>query len=666
MYYPKPRSSAAYRWVPPQPDGGICRSVEAHAIGERQLSDGCNVEFRDGRLRTRPVLSPVQTYDTSALGADGTLSDIRLYCGEGAPGPSRQQLMATFTPENGKHSYAMIGVGSSGALNSDPPLLVTGCPADSHAVWIESEGKSDRPMLMTDGSFYIKAGTGLTVQIPYTPTLAVRAVGGTENLPAEPGGYSYESRNLLTDAFRIDYVVTDGALYFHLPPDRALSGTLRVGCTDTAGSVCYHFLSVSGTGISHEAAAGSDGLQLYYSGTTRCFWLCRQTGDTAQAVTPSAATLSAVYAPQNSRTEGYELIAGMRFGTWFGGDRAGLTGGSRLFLAGHPDHPHLIRYSALNDPSYFPENSYLYAGTASDPITAFGRQGRMLVVFKQHEIYYMEYSATALRSEQALAGGIVDAETQSAVFPLTPLSSGIGCDCPRSIRLCRDRLLWATSDGSLHTLIAGSAYSQCNVRTIGTDIAPLLRECGAEALRQAFAVWDGERYLLFAGSEVFLCGNLGESAPPAWYRWHMPCGFLGGYAAEGAVRLIGSVGGTLVSYRLTEGGADVIYEPGDTQPQAVTHTLSAEFSTPLWDGGRPDCRKHIRQVTLQGEGQRVWLRTRDEHGEAREEWAVSYGTAPILQFSPGCRRVYRFGLRCRTEGQAAFDGMSLRGSLYER
>ena len=46
--------------------------------------------------------------------------------------------------------------------------------------------------------------------------------------------------------------------------------------------------------------------------------------------------------------------------------------------------------------------------------------------------------------------------------------------------------------------------------------------------------------------------------------------------------------------------------------------------------------------------------------------AVSYGTAPILQFSPGCRRVYRFGLRCRTEGQAAFDGMSLRCSLYER
>lgn len=62
-----------------------------------------------------------------------------------------------------------------------------------------------------------------------------------------------------------------------------------------------------------------------------------------------------------------EKICRMVQNTWFGGDRSGVAGGTRLFVCGNPEHPNLMHWSDVNNPLYFPENNYAYIGGGDQP-----------------------------------------------------------------------------------------------------------------------------------------------------------------------------------------------------------------------------------------------------------------------------------------------------------
>ena len=220
--------------------------------------------------------------------------------------------------------------------------------------------------------------------------------------------------------------------------------------------------------------------------------------------------------------------------TWFGGAKSGLEGGTRLFIAGFDGTPNRIRYSDLNNPTYFPENNFFDVGDTGERITALAKQDTFLAVFKEHSIYAIEY-----------AYNTSDTGEITVYFPSTPISPGTGCDCPNSIQLINDKLTWLTSEGIVYTLVSANQWSERTVREISGHIKPMLRSSysvdnavvNANAygnyLKNAMtADYDGQ-YLIFCSNSVFVWDYDAQSLYNysstekaqdrlVWLKWTMP------------------------------------------------------------------------------------------------------------------------------------------------
>ena len=143
----------------------------------------------------------------------------------------------------------------------------------------------------------------------------------------------------------------------------------------------------------------------------------------------------------------------------------------------------------------------MIVGDASQKITALEKQSDMLVIFKEREIFYTTYVQGEIDAEAVADGVNVDVNVVQAYFPLTQLSPQIGCRCPRSIALCRDRLVWMDEDARIYTLVVSGQYSERNVREIGQKIRPwLLENTTAEQRRNASAIDHNGKYRLLVGN----------------------------------------------------------------------------------------------------------------------------------------------------------------------
>ena len=121
----------------------------------------------------------------------------------------------------------------------------------------------------------------------------------------------------------------------------------------------------------------------------------------------------------------------------------------------------------------------------------------MLVVFKEREVYATQYTVGAtVTAEGLLSGEVTDTEAVSAVFPLSQVHAGVGCDIPKSLCLCGDRLVWTCQNGRVYALFTGGAYGVRSVREISKPIATSLAEHTAEELASASAACYQGHYLV--------------------------------------------------------------------------------------------------------------------------------------------------------------------------
>ncbi len=85
----------------------------------------------------------------------------------------------------------------------------------------------------------------------------------------------------------------------------------------------------------------------------------------------------------------------MRLFTWFGGDRSAIRGGGKIVFSRESQPAPRYLLERQRKSPYFPENNRAYAGDETQAITAFGRQGKYLILFKEREIYSVGYAAKA-------------------------------------------------------------------------------------------------------------------------------------------------------------------------------------------------------------------------------------------------------------------------------
>ena len=175
--------------------------------------------------------------------------------------------------------------------------------------------------------------------------------------------------------------------------------------------------------------------------------------------------------------ENLKKIFCMTRSTWFGGSASGINGGSRLFLCGNKNEKEksLVVWSSLNNPLYFPENNYAYVGDRSQSVKAFGKQSENLIIFKEKSTYYSYYvSNDSVTADDLINQSVVDYDANIVCFPMMQLNATIGCDCPNTVQLCRNRLVWANSDGNVYTLYSNNQYNERTIYKVSDLITSAL------------------------------------------------------------------------------------------------------------------------------------------------------------------------------------------------
>lgn len=688
MRFPKMSGSPTYRTTVARLDGGLRCGASDDRLTDGQLSEADNVWWHDGALRTRPgrtlqqVLPAAEHVTVQQIDERETV----LLCFSSLPeSDSRHDTHCRF------FCRSVTADGSPGDVPGGTGEAVVTRPDAAHfptafVCRAADTGSGERRYAFLSGGEILcsdpdaaEGQPGFAEALPYIPTIVMggrgRAMG---EVGKGSGGVSFEPLNLLTERF-ICCFSTDGKANAFDLPYTDLVGSINVSLRLPGETALNFALSAQQPSMSVDyplTAAQFGVAEGTYSSIKLSVWADRSRGTVYMAVyaAPAGSTKTEVLALPEMGANCVRITAGredtgrraricrMRRAVWFGGERSGQNGGTRLFVCGDAEHPNRMYWSDVSQPLYFPESNYAYIGDAGQALTAFGRQGDALIVFKEHEMYAVQYAAgDRITAEDVQSGAVTDVAAQAAVFPIAPLHPSVGCDCPDTVRLVNNRLVWADSRGYIYALPTVSQYNERVVREIGENVRPLLQGVAGAVLKAAFSCEYGGCYLLFCGGTVLvLDAERGAfsamrtssdedtlQSAQCWSRWT-----LGAQPVAAA--------GDRDGLRIVMGGA--VWSFGAETDSGVP--IKARFSTKLFDLGAPYAKKAVRRVFLHTEGEaamRVAYRTENgAHEETQEVCAEHSDDGATVRLTPALRRVSRFGLHVESEqpiavGQIAVD-----------
>ncbi len=675
MNYPRMAVPRAYTVSVDRLDGGLDLSFPPERVEDNRLTACDNVYFKDGFLRTRPGF---YTDEDRVLSNDRSVEEIR-QSADGRTVVARIGNRFLFLDADGRK------VGACDVGNPAYENFESGFFAEETAdtmLYFANTGRIFRVSLTEHTS------TSMTESDCYMPLYFTngRPVQSAED--ASPGTTA-EGFNLLTNWFRAAFTTDESSGAYFSPPVKAGSDTAAMAEYTGEDGTVYTFSVWVQHGILVNASEGqtvtvggeSKTLYLIYTPRRNAFFFAEKTTvDGSEGYNPFALPhvgfsnnlVFTIYrdAPKD------DTIFRMRCSTWFGGDRSGVMTGTRLFVGGNGN---LVRYSDVDNPLYFPENSFMKVGDGSTRVTAFGRQSSALVIFKERELYFCEYAYREVNGQDVTSGTAVDV-TQTAYFPLTQLSASVGCDLPDTIVPCGGRLVWATTEGRVYTLTSFSNYTDKSVRVISYPVESTLQ--AADMSRASAARYDGQ-YVLMTGREFYLfdCDGYGfanfssyASAKDAskripWYRWTWDapdwfpsrltgCGehaFFFGWTA-------------FTTYRMrtfTVGGeTDTVISGSDEEEKPVR----ASFATKLFEFGDPIRRKavHAMDVSVGIGGDDISVAYISDRKQEADVYRLPSepndpigGDIVIRRVTPHMTRVRTFGVRFSCEGVMRIAGFRM-------
>ena len=393
--------------------------------------------------------------------------------------------------------------------------------------------------------------------------------------------------------------------------------------------------------------------------------------------------------------------------TWFGGLSNGINDGSRLFLCGNTDEDNksLVLWSGLNEPLYFSENCYAYVGSKSRAVTAFGKQGENLIIFKENKIYCSAYKqSSGVDADDLIGQTVIDYSANSIYFPMIQVNAFIGCDCPDTVQMCRNRLVWASSDGKVYTLCTVSQYNEHTVYDISEMVAPKLKEYKNRLKYATSADFDGH-YILFLGDCAFAAdyrcygyqyissytkSDDANTLIP-WYYWDFS--FLKSEQSDGQSKsaavcvLDGKMlmrahfnyanenKAAFVDFKMSDekyGGSDCepLYDPNSGLIQIKNRIIKNRAATKLFELGRGVYSTSVDRISIKigsSDGSDVIAKFITEQGEEviiinnRHEYKplTSPNFIRSKNIRPCIRAILKFGLKIECEGQLCIDGLSI-------
>lgn len=690
MKFPLFSAEKAQRIEIPQLNGGYCRHHDGS--DNSRLFDVRNMWWKNGALTTRPGLSA--SGDQLLPAADAATTDWIRWNDQD-------------TLHGGAFSRRMLWVESDADGETVRPAALT---YDGRRRWLsnaytlsdneEGEGVfvsfdsrqlqqiTDRPDVSGE-ILFLRSGeilglpasaTGDLIPInryAYVPIIRRDGSGVTapfgEKEMRKITGVSAEEHNLLTPRFRMSFTTDGNASVFYLPYTCLDETEITASYTAADGTV-YTYTVPVGT---HMGLPAENGFEMHVDraeGYVRFYLM----GNPA-AFPAGWENNLVVTASKTMQDTG--MVFGMRRSLWFGG--GDMSSGARLFMAGHPQYPGILAWSAAGNPLYFPASHRMAAGDPSQEITALARQGSLMIVFKPQEIY------------------AVSGEAKS--FTVMQLHSGIGCDCPQTVVLCANRLVWLHSGGRVYTLAGTSPYNENNVRRLSHSIEKEWETVSAVQWRSASAGdYDGY-YLLLAGNRVFAmeyactafekslsASNGDDRRQPGWYCWDFPtCGavlerlvardrsavIVGAvYYNETCQRVLFRLDGE-TDARLTLIDAEGTYvssltgETCQNQKTVWSSTpVPGSFCTSFFDFGRSDRRKSVHRLCLglnADEGTRLQFTYHTDRGFRQDPFCLTgTGAADWRTLFPNVPLIRQIAIEVSAVGRFSAGALTLEATLH--
>ncbi len=508
MRYEAMGQNRAQRLDVPRLAGGLNTAAEPSLIEDDELAAVCNFTMKHGALQTRRAVCAVGDAPLTAPEGQNALADKILRQTIDIGGEACTVIITSASHQaSGNAPVTVQVVGMDGVCRNTYTMTSLGAGDYAFAI-VPSDPKTHGGAFLlyhANGVYVPNDENGTMEPMPedklYAPLVMIngKSIGHsafTSSDGAMANGVMYEGFNALTRRYRAQFTSDVGSVgesdeiseFYALPtaldPDSALT---------------FHAVTASGEGeATVKVGTTAEKVSLGTIGTFDIH--VRAEGVVAIRPPLPKSTISGTVTVTCSRkanpTEGM-VTTGAGLATWFGGTQNKL-GGTRLFLGGFNNAK--LMWSDANNPLYFPENNYMYVGDLSQRIIALEKQGDMLVIFKEREMFYTTYVQGEIDASAIENGINVDVTATQAYFPLTQLSPNIGCRCKDSVVLCRNRLVWMDRDARVYTLVVSGAYSERNVREIGGKIRPFLLENTTQAQRERASAIDHEgKYRVMIG-----------------------------------------------------------------------------------------------------------------------------------------------------------------------
>ena len=719
MRIPKMPKSNQYRVSVPALNGGVNLNDAPNLVEDNQLTAVLNMWWKDQALRTRAGLATTVErsfhIQTSGMGDSLTYkvySPVRVY----RDGKPEDYVCCSCEFETSRanrvfHFYRFNESGSATHVSSLTFLdYEDGDPYATGMFMFAANPTEDGIGLyavFNSGDIYSMNKNFELQKIDkseiYAPLVVVNAKGKKESETAvyTRNGTPFEGYNLLGGAFRTAFT-TDNDIYYLLAQDQLTANVGEV--------VTIQYTGENGEVYTWEIPPTSDSATITIDSKQITAWITRSYGSLSfrdDNLTPYplpgiGQSNNLIVTAWKTDPEATKKISNMQFATWFGGDRSGINGGTRLFVSGNPDHPNLVHWSDINNPLYFPENNYAYIGESSQKVTGFGKQTDILVIFKEHEIYSAEYvSGNTYTAQDVIDGKVVDVTANAAVFPITPINSGIGCDCPNTIQLCNNRLIWATSDGAVYGLMAANQASERNVRKLSAMIESRLKAEDRYLLKSALSCDVDGHYMLFVWNRVYLLDYMDgvfqyyatysderkAQRNMSWYCWEFPKECTPAAVMPKGDRLSAfcirnypytdSSGmpkkALFGAAYLLDGERDCVFHPSGPAFETGEFDISVEereiqscFQTKVFDFGSQERKKKIHRLHMNmadTSNARITVSYVTEKGTMDDVYELSMsGTGAMVgrMLTPGVSRVCRFGVLVSSAGEIGVDGLVIR------
>jgi len=701
MRYPYLNRQGKRRVIIPQLSGGVNVADAPSYVGDNQLTDCNNMYFDKGRLRTRPPFvfkekvpfshdEFCQTGSTAWLFGNSFIADNE----------TAQPNILAINEQNGQ-----ITVANKCNANADSEYKYLTIPLnnDKDAV-LRLQGSANG-----NGVKCVKTAFNGEVDIDhdeeiYIPTVLINNNGSTSPVNCDLTGALFEGYNMLCDSYRMLATANGAVTAWKLPRQIKGGEIITVELYDPVKGAITHTIFVSAvvdrsadytfsryvsapvtaTYIPNNQDEAVEYQQrVAYDAYTNTIVFVAKTKDATSfgmhigpvsvgTYNNSSSNMSVTVRSFNSHNA--SVILGMTKTCWFGGSRGGLGGGTRLFVTGNPDCSGAIYWSDLNRPTYFPENNYAYVGDSSS-ITALAQQADLLVIFQKNALTVSQYvQGETVTTTDLSSGAVVDITTLAASFPMTPLHSGVGCDCPDTVQLCSNRLVWLNSNGKVYTLVSYGQYNERNVREVSYLIEPMLKNHSAQSLKNAKSADIMGKYCLFVDDKVYVldyesaafkgytsyAADKNAQRNMAWYVWTLPS-FIQSAAQvctlDTKVLIITADGGIYTLCFDEQSDVDLL--------GSEKHPIPCFFKTKHFVFGAPDRLKNIDSVLFtlgKNQGQKTIECLSD--GETLSSHTVGCyedddGLLYRQRIYPAANSVADFSLYVSGQGEMSVEGLTI-------